>query len=69
MKCWDCRVKGEVENEKATAFLKDIVAVYKKHGLSLVHEDHNGSFEIEDYKEDNVFWVMSADISANCKSI
>ena len=69
MKCWDCRVKAEVENEKAAAFLKDIVAVYQKHGLSLVHEDHNGSFEIEDYKEDNVFWVMSADISADCKSI
>ncbi len=69
MKFWDCRVKSEQENEKAAAFLKDIVEVYKKHGLSLVHEDHNGSFEIEDYNEDNVFWVMSADIAANCKSI
>ncbi len=69
MKFWDCRVKAEKENEKAAAFLKDIVEVYKKHGLSLAHEDHNGSFEIEDYNEDNVYWVMSSDIAANCKSI
>ena len=69
MKFWDCRLKAESENEKAEAFLKDIVAVYKKHGLSLGHEDHHGSFEIEDFKEDNVLWVMSADIAADCRSI
>ncbi|MED4883091.1 hypothetical protein [Bacillus smithii] len=42
-------------------FLKDIEKVYKKHGLSISHEDGHGSFIIEDYDEFNLRWLANAD--------
>ena len=67
MKRWDCRISKEVENEKIDNFLKDIVRVYKKHNLSLSHEDCHGSFEIENINVNNIEWIGEANISIEYK--
>jgi hypothetical protein len=45
---------------RAEKFLDDIEALFRKHGLSLAHEDHEGSFLIEDLAEMNIRWIRSA---------
>lgn len=52
----------DIEQRKQ-AFLTDLIAVYRKHGLSLSHEDGHGAFEIEAYDESNVDWVGRACIA------
>jgi hypothetical protein len=42
------------------AFLEEIVAVCKKHGLSIGHEDTNGGFRIHKYDEAKVRWLREA---------
>jgi hypothetical protein len=71
---FDDRISGEngtkdrVENEKVDAFIRDIVEVCKKHGLAISHEDNQGSFEIIDFDESYINWLMDASISKNCTS-
>ena len=48
--------------EKAKQFLGEIVVLEKKYGLSLAHEDTCGRFIVEAYSEDNVEWLLGADI-------
>ena len=45
--------------DKMQSFLNDIIEVYKKHGLSLSHEDSQGAFIIDEFKEDNVRWLLA----------
>lgn len=45
------------------AFLTDIFEVFKKHGMSISHEDHHGGFEIENSVKDNEYnkdWLNQA---------
>jgi len=51
-----------MDKEKASerSFLEDIVAVYKKHNLSLSHEDKQGGFLVEPYSQSNVDWLFQA---------
>lgn len=51
---------GFIENEKIDKFLEEIIAVCRKWGFSISHEDGHGSFEIEDFLESNAEWLMSA---------
>jgi hypothetical protein len=45
---------------KMETFLNDIIAVYKKHGLSLGHEDSHGCFLVAEFCQDNVDWLLEA---------
>ena len=45
----------EMEN-----FLNDIKAVCVKYGLSISHESVFGSFEIEEYNDNNIEWLFKA---------
>lgn len=45
---------------KAQAFLDALIKVYKAHGMSLGHEDHEGAFYVHDYEEGNVDWLREA---------
>lgn len=47
------------------SFYKELIALYKKYDFSIAHEDSHGSFIIENYNENNVDWIMDADIKAN----
>ena len=44
----------------ARAFLDDIIEVYRKHNLSLSHEDCHGAFQIEPYDQLNIDWLCEA---------
>ncbi|MBP2657918.1 MAG: hypothetical protein H6Q69_950 [Firmicutes bacterium] len=49
--------------EKHKDFLNDLVAVCKKHNLSIAHEDNQGAFLIDEYKQKNIEWLMNAMIN------
>jgi hypothetical protein len=60
-KIWDDSIGEHIEMPKSMKdFLEDIVAVYKKHGLSISHEDSGGAFIVEEYKEYNIEWLYEA---------
>lgn len=42
-------------------FFDELFILYKKYNLSISHEDCQGSFIIEDYKESNLEWIKDAD--------
>jgi hypothetical protein len=60
MERWSTQYNKHIEDDQIDSFLLDLVLVYKKHGLSIGHEDRHGAFEIEEYQEANVDWLMSA---------
>lgn len=47
---------------KVRAFLDDIFDVYKKHGLSISHEDSQGAFIIEGLYTQNINWLKDAHV-------
>jgi len=53
-------IKKDPRSEDFMNFIKDIEKVYKKHGLSLGHEDSQGAFLIEPFSEGNIDWLRSA---------
>lgn len=65
MKRYDQVLEKQVRDEAADAFIADLIKVYKKHGMSLGHEDEHGAFLIEDYEEHNVQWLKEAMLSKN----
>jgi hypothetical protein len=50
----------EEPDTKIAAFIEDVVAVEKKHGLSLSHEDGHGAFMVEEHSEGNEEWLKAA---------
>lgn len=50
-------------------FYKDLIALYKEYGISISHEDSQGSFIIENYNEHNVDRILDADIKARVPKI
>lgn len=53
--------KTNEEAVKIKAFLQEVVALSRKHNLSIAHEDQHGAFLIEEYKDVNITWLMAAD--------
>jgi len=60
MRRWVNRLRDFVEVPEIDAFLADIELVCLKHGLSLVHEDGQGAFEVVAFDEANAEWLMEA---------
>lgn len=64
---WNTR-KGDFEEtpEDIINFLKDIEDVCKKHNMSILHEDSQGGFEIDEFDKYNLEWLANAsDIRGN----
>ena len=59
-KRWDSDASEETEDPRVDAFLEEIAAVCKKHGLSIAHEDSHGGFLIQQYAEHNIEWLNDA---------
>ena len=58
---WEKTYRQVLDSKKEIqSFLDDIVDVYKKHNLSLSHEDLFGGFIVQEYKEKNVKWIKQA---------
>ena len=53
------------KEEKAKAFIDEIIEVSKKHGLSLGHEDIGGNFEVHNYDERKIEWLKNFEIGTN----
>lgn len=47
-------------SQKVKNYLKEIEEVSKKHGLALGHEDSQGSFQVREYSDYNIEWIMDA---------
>lgn len=51
----------EITYKQKMDFLSDIIAVYKKHGLVISHEDFHGAFLVEHYlgeDDPTVKWLL-----------
>jgi len=46
MKRWNSTLGAEVESRTVDAYLGEVVAVGRRHGLSLGHEDRHGAFVV-----------------------
>jgi hypothetical protein len=60
MERWSSRKGDKIENKKIDAFIEEVIAVSKKHGFSISHEDGHGAFEIEKFSESNASWLRHA---------
>lgn len=49
-----------VTEQDAKKFIGELIAVCKKHGLSLSHEDHQGSFLVVNYSKEKAEWLRQA---------
>ena len=52
----------EAEEMNTKCFLEEVEKVCKKWNRSIAHEDFQGAFLIEEYKEDNIEWLKNAKI-------
>jgi hypothetical protein len=46
--------------KKLGAFRDELIALYRKHGVSIGHEDSHGAFIIRDFRESDVKWILNA---------
>jgi len=46
--------------EQLNNFLKELELLYKKYNISISHEDQQGAFIFETYKESNLKWLKEA---------
>ncbi len=60
VKRWDERTQQRVERPEIDAFLSDLVAVYRRHGFALEHEDGQGAFVVRKISDEAVAWLMDA---------
>jgi hypothetical protein len=66
MRCVSCghvavvREFQGIVRSHADAFLDDLVQVYRRHDMSLSHEDEHGAFIIERYRLANENWLRGA---------
>lgn len=60
MKRWSVAKTDHVENPRIDAFLSDVVAVCRKHGLSISHEDGHGAFEVVCLDDGYLDWLLDA---------
>jgi hypothetical protein len=62
---WDKAARGRTnKTDKVDAFLAEVIAVSRKHGMSISHEDSNGAFIVEPFSEHNAEWLNMACISS-----
>jgi hypothetical protein len=60
MKRWIERIQNSGENHKIDVFLAEIKTVCEKHGMSIAHEDTGGAFIINNFKMEDIEWLLDA---------
>lgn len=60
MKRWNRDMRDHVENPKVDAFLEEMAAVCRKHGLVLGHEDNHGAFTVDKIDMGDINWMLDA---------
>jgi len=51
---------AEVEAPRVDRFLEKVVALSRKHRLSIAHEDTGGAFIVTEFDESNIEWLLDA---------
>lgn len=49
-----------IRKKKLGTFKHELIALYRKHGVSIGHEDNHGAFIIRDFCESDVRWIENA---------
>ena len=63
-KSWNNKTNDYIETpEKQIKFMEEIEVICKKYGLSISHEDGHGSFEIDEFNQNNIDWLKAANIN------
>jgi hypothetical protein len=62
MRRWNRIVAEHTDDPEVDAFLEEVIAVCKKHGFSIAHEDGHGSFLIQAEDDSNFGWLRHASI-------
>jgi hypothetical protein len=57
---WSNKKSAYVENQKIDAFLREIVDISRKHGMSIGHEDGHGAFTVEPFSDHHAEWLLDA---------
>lgn len=65
---WHVDDKCRLPNKKVDDFIDDLLDVYKKHNMSLGHEDTHGGFIINEDCECNREWVGCASVDIEEKT-
>ena len=60
MKHWNIQKRKYLENKKIDAYIEEVLAVSRKHGLSISHEDSQGAFIVEEFSKANADWLLAA---------
>lgn len=50
-------------NNNLSSFFTELEHLFRKHNISISHEDKFGAFIIEDYNEKNMHWLKDAIIN------
>jgi hypothetical protein len=54
-----------MKNPNTEQFLKEVTEICKKYNISISHEDYQGGFELENYREDFIKWFNDARDNTN----
>lgn len=61
MKIWDIKIGKHIETPvEMDSFFNDLDIVFKRHNMSISHEDTHGAFIITEYDDDCVDWLRMA---------
>lgn len=60
LKHWNPNKQGYVENPRIDAFIQDIIAVCKKHRLSLTNEETGAGYVVRPYDETVNLYLVEA---------
>jgi len=57
---WRSDLRREAPTPKTDAFLKEVIAVCRKHEMSISHEDGEGAFIVGPFDKGNIEWLEAA---------
>lgn len=60
MKRYRISAMKRIENLRIDQFLTDVANLCRQHGFSISHEDGHGAFQIDDFDQQNILWIMAA---------
>ena len=56
------KIIKEIEKITKENYLEEIIQISKEYGYSLSHEDKEGSFIVEEYKKENIDWLLRSNL-------